>query len=174
MVEESLAFGGMAARERDRSRGDTFVNNACNRCAVVGRDQRPEFAPRIEAGTQRESPCQFADAAEELLLDRALHQEPRARDAHLPGVTENALHHTDGGGVEVGIRENDRGRLAAELEGQFLEVACGRVHDPPAGLRRTRERNLVDVGMRGKRLANNSTGASNDIDDACGHACLDQ
>src|SRR5262245_40065673 len=55
--------------------------------------------------------------------------------------------------VEVGVVEDDRGRLAAELEEHPLHRRRALLHDALADDGRARERDQVDLGREGELLA---------------------
>ena len=87
------------------------------------------------------------EALHERVEHAALHQDPAARAAVLTGVVEEA--HRRGGrrGVEVGVGEDDVGRLAAELQRHPLELVRRLAHDALADRGRPREADLADVGV---------------------------
>ena len=60
---------------------------------------------------------------EEAVVHAALHEDPAAGAAVLAGVVEHRAGRRRGGPLEVGIREDDVGALAAELERDGLERA---------------------------------------------------
>lgn len=68
-----------------------------------------------------------------------------------------------GDGGWVCVVENDAGVVAAELEGEALEVRGGRLDDLLAGRRRTGEHDLVDVRVGGHGGAH-GTVACNDLE----------
>ncbi len=74
------------------------------------------------------------------------------------------------GGVEIGIVENDVGRFAAELEGDFFQVAGAGLDDQLADFGRAGEGDFVHVGMRGECGAGGFAEAGNDVDYAFGEA----
>jgi hypothetical protein len=70
-------------------------------------------------------------------VDRPLHQESRTGDTGLPGGGENPGDHTLHRVVQVGVVEDDVGRLAAEFQRHALQARRGgglleRVFDPDA------------------------------------------
>ena len=71
--------------------------------------------------------------------------------------------------VEIGVLEHDEGRLAAELQRQFLAGAGGRLADDLADFRRAGEGDLVDAGMVDDGRTRART-ARHDVDDAFRHA----
>ena len=83
---------------------------------------------------------------DDLVVDRALHEQPRAGDAHLAGVPEDREADGVDGEVEVGcVGEDDVRGLAPRLGGDPLHVRLGGIsQEPLADLGRARERNGVD------------------------------
>ena len=85
----------------------------------------------------------------------------------MPLVEEDAVDDAFDGLVDRSVREDDVGRLAAELERVFLRAAGERLLDDAADFRRTGEGDLVDARVRDDvcpRIAR----AGNDVDDAVG------
>ena len=103
----------------------------------------------------------FARAAEPLddfVVRLLLHQHAGAGRADLAGIEEDAGGRSFGRGFEIGIVENDVGRLAAELERDALEVAGRALHDSAADAGRAGEGDLVDVGVIDQRVADDAAG----------------
>src|SRR5205814_7577533 len=73
--------------------------------------------------------------------------------------------------LEVGVVEDDRGRLAAELETHALELLAADAGDLAAGSSRTGEGDLVDARMAHEVLTDLTTGG-HDAHDALGHSRL--
>ena len=80
------------------------------------------------------------------------------------------------GGVQVGVGQHDVGRLAAQFQRDFFEVALsGGRNDQAADLGGAGESDLVDARMGGQGRAGRFAQAGDDIDDALGEArFLDQ
>ena len=81
-------------------------------------------------------------------------------------MEERAPQHAGGGEVEVGVVEHDVRRLAAELERHLLHGARRELHDAPADLGRTGERDLVDERVLRQLFAGAAAGAGDEVDDA--------
>jgi len=94
--------------------------------------------------------CRTRDAADELVIDLVLDEQPRAGAARSPGIGEHRHRRTRHRRIEVGVGEHDVGRFAAEFERDALEVAGGRLDDRLPGHMRAGEGDLVDAGMRGQ------------------------
>src|SRR5690606_37058848 len=106
---------------------------------------------RVEAGAEANRLRGRTDAFDDAVEDLAVHIEPRARGADLARVEEDRAGRTADDRVDIGIGQNDHGRLAAELERDALERVGGRLIDELADLRGARERDLVDARMRDER-----------------------
>ena len=109
---------------------------------------------------------------DELVVDLLVHQHARPGLADLALVHEGAEERAEGGGVEVGVVEDDVGRLAAELERDLLQGAGAELHDAAADLGRAGEGDLADVGMGRELLAGRAARTADDVDHAGGHAGL--
>ena len=80
-----------------------------------------------------------------LVVDRALYQKPRRRIAGLAGIVEAFEHAAGNAFLEIGILEDDVGRLAAEFERDALDGVGRILADGGAGPGRAGERHHVDV-----------------------------
>jgi ParB family chromosome partitioning protein len=101
-----------------------------------------------------------------LVVGLLLDEQTRSGAAALAVVEVNRRGRSDRRGLEVGVVEDDVGRLAAELERDALQVAGRRPHDLVTDFGRAGERDLVDVGMRGDRRACGLAESGDDVDHA--------
>ena len=92
--------------------------------------------------------------------------QPRPGAAALAVVEEDRVRRAGDGDVEIGIRQNDRRRLAAEFQRHFLQIAGRRLDDQLADFGRAGESDLVDVRMRGERRAGGFAEPGQDVDHA--------
>ena len=106
---------------------------------------------------------------QEGIAEAFLHQQPRAGAADLALVEPDAVDQTFDGAVEIGILEDDEGRLAAKLQRQFLARTGGRLADDLADFRGAGEGDLLDAGMVDDGRARFRS-AGHDVDDALRHA----
>src|SRR6202022_5056107 len=90
-----------------------------------------------------------------------------ARRTDLTGIEENSRRRGPGGGVEIGIIEDDIGGLAAELERHAFEIAGGCPHDSTADAGRSGKSDLVDIAVVDEGLAHHPPGAGDDVEHAC-------
>ena len=94
--------------------------------------------------------------------------------AGLSAVQEAGGEHLRDHCVEIGVVEDDRGALAAELERDPFHRVGGGPHDRPSGRGRTGEGDFAHIGVRGECRAGHRTEAVDDVDDARGQIGLVQ
>ncbi len=109
---------------------------------------------------------QFFD---ELVVNFAFDEESRAGTATLALIEEEGEESAFDGGVDVGVGEDDVGGLAAELEGDALQVGSGGgLHDDFADFGGAGEGDLVDIHVLGDGGAGGFAVAGDDVEDAFG------
>ncbi len=91
-------------------------------------------------------------------------EQPRTRHTHLAGVAEDAVGCVFSRPLEIRVRKHDDRRLAAQFEGDALEVARGGRDDRLAHHCRARERDLVDLRVRDQRPAGRIPESGHDVD----------
>src|SRR5690606_9844777 len=94
------------------------------------------------------------------------HQEPGGDGAALPGVGRGGEGGQRGGRVEVGVVEDDEGRLAAQLEEHARQVLGGGGHDLASGGGGAGERDQVDARVGREHGAQGVVRAGDDVEDA--------
>ena len=100
------------------------------------------------------------------VVDGFLHVDTRAGAAALAVVEEDAEVDPRDGVVDVGVLEDDVGRLAAEFEGDLLQVgAGGGLEDGAASDGRASEGDLVNVHVRGDGGTSSLAETGQDVDD---------
>lgn len=113
------------------------------------------------------------EALQELVVDGLVDQDPRAGAAALPVVEVDAKVDPRDGVVDVGVREDDVGRLTTQLQRDLLEVALGRrLQDLTADQGRAREGDLVDIHVVRDGRTCDAAKAREDVDDARREASL--
>ena len=139
--------------------------------ALEAVDHRAAVHALVERGADAhlaEPPLELGD---ERFRDVLLHEEARARAAHLPLIEpdrrDDRLHRR----VEVGRVEDDGRRLAAELERELDAAPRRLAAEELADARRARERHLVDARV-GAEVTARLGAAGDDVDDARRHARL--
>lgn len=110
---------------------------------------------------------------QELVIDGFVHQDTRAGGTALAVVEVDTQVDVLDGVVQIGVGKDDVGRLAAQLEGDFLEVAlrCD-LEDLAAHQRRAGKGHLVDIHVGRDRSARHAPESREDVDDTGGEAGL--
>ena len=126
-------------------------------CDLPAGDERAELRPRVVAGSDPQLARRGGRLGGELVDPGGGHEQPGIRGADLPGVEQAAHHVARDRRVDVGVRQHDARRLAAQLKREPLEVARGRHHDLLAHRGGTGERDLVHPPM-GKEIVVASAG----------------
>src|SRR3989304_3078362 len=106
-------------------------------------DERAELRIPAVRHADPDLPRLVREARDELVVDRPLDENPRARRANLALREVDAEDRADDGPVEIGVGEDDRRRLAAELERDALDRPGARAHDRAARHPRGAEGGLV-------------------------------
>ena len=119
---------------------------------VVGADERAGLRRVVDADPQPDPVGAPADLGDEAVVDRVLDDRPAAGRADLAGVDEGRGQRVVDGRLEVGVGEDDVRALAAELEGDPLDVDRRAAEQRPAGVEPAGQRDEVDVGAVGQRL----------------------
>ena len=101
--------------------------------------------------------------AEEAIVDLFVEEEAGGGGTHLALVAEDAPEGGAHGGVEIGVGEDDVGRLAAQFQAQALEIGDGGILQELArGGDAAGEADLVDVLVKGERFAGGGAVAGDD------------
>jgi hypothetical protein len=87
------------------------------------------------------------------VVERARDEQAWAAHAELAGVEDEGLDDRADGLLDVGVREDDVRRVAAELHGDRLQALAGDARRVPADRGRPGEGDLVDAGVAQQRLA---------------------
>ncbi len=117
--------------------------------------------------------CSGPECLNELVVDAGLDVDSGASTAALAVVEEDTEVDPRDRVLNVGIVENNVGRLAAELKGDLLQVGlgCG-LEDGSANDGRASEGDLVDVHVRGNGCTSSLTKSRDDVDDTSGDTSL--
>ena len=155
-----------AAGDQARALLDALLDVAAHALALGVGDERAEPGRVVERVAEREARPPPAASASASASRCARDQHPGQRGAGLAGVEEALGDAVPDRLVEVGVVEDHVGRLAAELQRHPLDRRRGQLGDPPAGPGRAGERDHVDVGVGGDRLADDRAGAGDQVEDA--------
>src|SRR6266516_1126188 len=116
----------------------------------------------------------LGELLDHLRMHRFLDQQARPRGAHFALAVEDPRLRAAHGSLQIGIGEDDVRTLAAQLERDALVRLRGHLHDLPANLGGSRERDLVDIGMPHERGAGSGSSSTNDIKRPRRHASLER
>ena len=136
---------GVAAGDELRAFPASALDVARDVLALLLRDERAEARLRVERVARRHLLRALDDLLHERVVDRLLDEQAGARRAELALAVEDGVDRALRGGVEVGVGEDDVGRLAAELHRDALDRAGRGAEDGLAGLGLAGERDLVDA-----------------------------
>src|SRR5262249_50895824 len=137
-----------------------------HRLALTGGDEGTLAGREVHRVADRERLRPLDEPLDDRVVLRLGDEEPRPRLARLSLVEEAAEERAVDRHLEVGVVEDDVGRLAAQLEGHLLDGAGSELLNAPADLRRAGERDLVDERARAQLLAALGAAPVDDVDDA--------
>ncbi len=132
---------------------------------MLGRDDGAHVYRLVEGRAHPERFHAALELGDEWRGDALLHDQARAGAAHLALIEPDGIDDAFDGAIEIGIVEDDEGRLAAELEGERLAGTRRLVADEAAHFGRTGEGDLVDTFVR-HQGGSGFAGTGDDIDDA--------
>ena len=84
-------------------------------------NQRAAFRAAFQAVAHFQVACRLGEFADKFVIHAALHIDAVGAHAGLAGVAEFAGNRAGDGGIEVGIVEHDKRRVAAQLHRGFLD-----------------------------------------------------
>src|SRR6185369_16130849 len=143
----------LAAACQRRAFLDTRRDELLDAAALHRGHERPDDGPLLARIADLEPARDRDHLLRELVVDRALDEEPCARDADLARVERPHLRRALERGLARRVGEDDLRRLAAELEQRALEPLRRRLLDLEADAGTAGERDHVDVVRRDERLA---------------------
>ena len=101
---------------------------------MAGGDQRAHFGRGLCRVIDLQLPCRLQEAFDKGIERRPLDEHPAAGAAVLAGIGEHAQGGTRRRFVEVGVGEDDVGRLAAQLQRDPLQIPRGQSHETRTNL----------------------------------------
>ena len=126
---------------------DATSDVALDGVTLAGRDHRPDLGLGVRRHSHPDRGGGGRVALDHLVLDRLLDQQPGTGAAILATVLEHGEWRQRADLLEIGIGEDDAGRLAAQLQGDALDGAGRPAGDLGANLGRTGEADLSDQWM---------------------------
>jgi hypothetical protein len=125
-----------------------FFTRSRMRCSTCTGATSAPMSMALSSGSPTRSLAMRAlELVDEARLDRFLHEEARAGAADLALIEPDGIDEAFDGAVQIGVVEDDVGRLAAEFERQALAGAGGGGADDLADFGRAGEGDLVDAGV---------------------------
>ena len=150
----------LAAKER------LALDEGRDRLAVRRRDQRAHLGRVVLGIADLHAARRLDQQLDEAVVGAALDEDARARAAVLAGVVEDRVRRRRGRLLEVGVGEDDVGRLAAELERDALDRRGRALHHRAPDLGRAGEADLRHVRVLDQAAADDGALADEDVDDA--------
>lgn len=113
------------------------------------------------------------ESLEELVVDFLLHEDAGTSTAALAVVVIDTKVDPLDSGIDIGVLEDDVGRLATELEGDLLEVGrSSGLHNGATDQGGASESNLVNIHVRGNSSTSDLSETVDQVEDACGETSL--
>src|SRR5580704_8654623 len=158
----------LPTRENLRAFFDAFADVRLHALVLLLRHHRSNGGLGISRITDSKSAHRFAYAWLYFIEPTLRYEEARSRGAGLSAVHKGQDESRRNRLVERGIIEQDRGRFTAQFERDALHGRGAIAHDPFAHAHRTREGDLVDVGITHELSANRVSTADHDVANAFG------
>ena len=124
---------------------DALLHERADALELHRRDDRAHVHRLVERRAEAQLLHPRAQLRDEPLGDSFLHEQARARAAHLALIEPDRVDDAFDDAVEIRVVEDDERALPAELERQLLARSRRRLADDAADLGRAGERDLVDV-----------------------------
>src|SRR5215470_8972052 len=137
----------------NRSLSHSLINQAANTIQLHWRDNRANVDGFVERWPGAQRAHAVAYFGNQWFSNAFLHQQAGSRAANLSLVEPDAIHQTLDCAVEIGILKNNKRRLPAQFERELLVSGSGCSAYGSSNFRRTRKRNLVDVGVLDQSFA---------------------
>ena len=147
------------------------IHETCHAGELLFGNKRAHLGIVSETGAKLDCSGGIGNAFHHVIKNIFLNIKPRAGTATLAVIEKDRAGGTGDGRFKVsGIFENNVGRFAAQLEGDFFKISRGGVDNHFADLGGTGEGDLVHLIMRGQRGTGGFAHAGNNVHHAIGHA----
>ena len=166
---EPLGLSGTADLELG-ALADALLDELLDAAVLRGRHDRPDVAARLAGIADDDVLGRRGRDRRGLVHPGRGNEHAGRRVARLTRVRAHPGHVARDHGLEVGVVEDDVGRLAAELLRDALHRRRRGAGDLDAGAGRARERHHVDVGVGRERRADVDAVAVHEVEHAGGHA----
>ena len=148
-----------------------IAEKAADDLLLALRDHRPDVAIG-DGRANGERGIAGGHAGKDLVMDAALDEDARGGRAGLAGILDAGIDEEGQRPIEIGIGEDELGRLATELERHWNDVLGSGLLDEAADGDRAGERDVIDAGVGGERSTGLFAEAGNDVERAGGQAGL--
>src|SRR4029077_733091 len=135
-------------------------------------DERAHLGFAFERRTEFDFLGLFRHRFDEILVDRFLYQDAASGGADFALIDEDSEECAVDGSFEVGVGEEDVGRLAPQFERDALHRIGGLLDDDLADCGAAGKRDLVHVRVLDERSAGSFAEAGDDVDYASGQAAI--
>ncbi|MNX91558.1 hypothetical protein D3C86_1236460 [compost metagenome] len=133
-------------------------------------DHRADGDPRFRAGADPHGIDAIRQFFREGVVNTRLDENAVGADAGLAAIAEFRNESAFNGEIEIGIVENDEGRIAAQFQRQSLYAVGGATHQKRTDAGGAGEGNLAHRLVRHDFVADFRRHAGDDVDDTCGNA----
>src|SRR5258708_31349777 len=130
-----------------RALGDALIDQPLNALKLHTRDDGANVDGFVERRTDSKRVHAVLDFADQFVRDALLHQQPRTGAANLPLVEPDTIDQAFHSAVQIGVFKNNERRLSTKFDRKLFVALRGSFANGSADFRRTREGDLVDVGM---------------------------
>src|SRR5580765_8492076 len=158
--------GGAAAADRHFGFALADVLILAYAVELLAADERAHFRVAVERHAHFDGARLLHHRVEKALVDRSLDENAAAGRTDFALVEEDAEQRAFDRNLEIGVREEDVRRLAAELERNLLQRVRRAAHDRLADFHAAGESDLVDIGMSDDRCAGDFSPSSDNVDHA--------
>ena len=135
-------------------------------------DQRAEVDAVLHAVADHLGFDRLLEPLGKLVVDAGLHEDAVGADAGLAGVAEFRGHHAGHGCIQIGIVEDDEGRVAAEFHRYLFHRTGALRHQLLADLGGAGESELAHHGAGGEDMADHARLSRHDVEHARRNARL--
>lgn len=145
----------------------TLVNVSHDTVELELRDLRTLVGALLERVADLVLLSTSLECFQELVVDGLVDEDAGSSTAALAVVEVDTKVNPGDSVLEVGVWENNIGRLSSKLESDLLQVTLGRsLQDLTTDQGRTGESNLVNIHVRGDSGTGNTTETRDDVDNA--------
>ena len=159
-------MAGRPAGEPSGTSVDGGRHQGVNVLALALADESAHLRAVVGGQADPDAAGELGDPCADLVVDRAVHEDPGSGDTALTALHEVRVHGRRDREIEVGVLEHDDGALAAQLQHHRHEVG-GRLPDHGSpGLDAAGERQHADRAVLHQHRSDDVAAASDDVEHA--------